>query len=118
MPEEFLKKYQENCTKTAQFFENKKQEILSLGLGIAGEAGDVASCIKKTFIHDNDQTTGIKENVGDTMWYMAMICNYFGWSLEDVLNENIEKLKKRYPGGFTKKDAGRNNTKIDWNEKR
>jgi hypothetical protein len=43
-----------------------------------------------------------------------MICNFFGWKLEDVLKENIEKLKKRYPNGFTMDDAKRN--KIDWNE--
>ena len=91
---------------------------MTWGLGISGEAGDVAGCIKKTFSHGNDQKQGIKENLGDTLWYMATICNFFGWSLEDVLNENMEKLKKRYSQGFTEKDAGRNNTRIDWNEKK
>ena len=41
----------------------------------------------------------------------------FDWELEDILKENLEKLKKRYPQGFTEKDASRNGTKIDWNEK-
>jgi NTP pyrophosphatase (non-canonical NTP hydrolase) len=86
-------------------------------MGISGEAGDVASCIKKTYFHKNDQTAGIRENLGDTMWYIAMICNYYGWNLEDVMAENISKLKKRYPNGFTFKDAQRNGTMIDWNEK-
>jgi len=44
-----------------------------------------------------------------------MICNYFDWNLDEILNENIQKLKKRYPGGFTQKDAKRKRT--DWNEK-
>ena len=117
MKNEFLKKYQQDCKKTTQIFKSKKEEIMAWGLGIAGEAGDVASCIKKTFVHNNDQKAGIKENLGDTLWYTAMICNFFGWNLEDVLNENIEKLKNRYLEGFTEKDAGRGNTKIDWNEK-
>ena len=51
------------------------------------------------------------------MWYLAMISNVFGWDLETILAENIEKLKKRYPEGFTEKDAGRGGTRIDWNEK-
>lgn len=112
-----LKEYQEACKKTAQKFDNKEREILCWGLGIAGEAGDVASCIKKTFIHKNDVTEGIRENIGDTFWYAAMICNYFNWDLEDVLKENIEKLKKRYPKGFTEKDAHRNGERTDWGEK-
>ncbi len=54
-----LKEYQELCKLTAKKFETPEKEILTWGLGIAGEAGDVASCIKKTFAHDNDQRLGI-----------------------------------------------------------
>jgi len=110
-----LKEYQKLCKSTSQKFDDKEKEILTWGLGIAGEAGDVAGCIKKTFSHKNDQREGIRENIGDTMWYMAMICNYFGWDFDEVLGENIEKLKKRYPQGFTEQHAKRNG--IDWNEK-
>jgi NTP pyrophosphatase (non-canonical NTP hydrolase) len=89
--------------------------LLTWGLGISGEAGDVASCIKKTISHKNDQTDGIKENLGDTLWYIAAICNYFGWTLDEIIIENVTKLKKRYPKGFTEKDAKRKPT--DWGEK-
>lgn len=112
-----LKEYQEFCKLTARKFDPPEHEIFTWGLGIAGEAGDVAGCIKKTFTHGNDQRQGIKENIGDVMWYSAMICNYFGWDLQEILNSNLEKLKSRYPQGFTEKDASRNNTRIDWNEK-
>ena len=112
-----LKEYQVLCKKTAVSLDDKEKEILTWGLGITGEAGDVASCIKKTIIHKNDQRLGIRENLGDMMWYTVMICNFFDWELEDILKENLEKLKKRYPQGFTEKDASRNGTKIDWNEK-
>jgi hypothetical protein len=44
-----------------------------------------------------------------------MICNYFNWDFDQVLEENIQKLKKRYPKGFTKKAAKRKG--IDWLEK-
>ena len=108
--------YQRMCKVTAKKFDNEEKEILTWGLGIAGEAGDVASCIKKTFAHDNDQRQGIRENIGDTLWYAAMICNYFNWNMEDILEENIEKLKKRYPNGFTTEHASRDGTRVDWNE--
>ena len=110
-----LKEYQDFCKATAKKFDSSDKEILTWGLGIAGEAGDVASCIKKTVSHDNDQKNGIRENLGDTLWYVAMICNFYGWDLQEVLQENLDKLKKRFPQGWTTQDAQR--SAIDWNEK-
>jgi len=112
-----LKEYQELCKKTARKFDTKEKEIFTWGLGITGEAGDVASCIKKTFVHDNDQREGIKENLGDALWYAAMICNFFNWDFNEILEKNIAKLQQRYPEGFTIKDAKREGKKIDWSEK-
>ena len=111
-----LKEYQSLCKSTAKKFNTPTEEILTWGLGIAGEAGDVASCIKKTFMHSNDKKEGIRENIGDTLWYAAMICNFFNWELQDILDENILKLKERYPSGFTLENAKRNGEMIDWNE--
>jgi NTP pyrophosphatase (non-canonical NTP hydrolase) len=111
-----LRQYQQACNMTAKKdFASPTEEIMCWGLGVSGEAGDVAGCIKKTFAHKNDQKEGIRENIGDTLWYMAMICNFFDWSLQDILSENLEKLKKRYPDGFTETDAARGNTRVDWN---
>ncbi|KKS65334.1 MAG: MazG nucleotide pyrophosphohydrolase [Parcubacteria group bacterium GW2011_GWB1_42_6] len=112
-----LKTYQKLCKQTAKKFETDEKEILIWGLGIAGEAGDVASCIKKTYAHDNDQRADIRENIGDTLWYAAMICNFFGWDMQKILDENAAKLKARYPKGFTIKNAKRGGTMVDWNKK-
>lgn len=115
---ENLNEYQNVCKTTAKKdFPTKNEEILTWGLGISGEAGDVASCIKKTISHKNNQKQGIKENIGDTLWYIAMICNFFEWDLQEILDENLEKLKKRYPQGFTIENAQRRGTMIDWNKK-
>ena len=112
-----LKEYQDFCKTTAKNdYASPNEEILTWGCGISGEAGDVASCIKKTHAHKNDQKLGTRENIGDTLWYMAMICNFYGWNMDEILQENIKKLSARFPQGFTSKDAGRNNTMIDWNE--
>lgn len=112
-----LNDYQKLCKQTAVRYKNKEKEIFTWGLGLAGEAGDIAGCIKKTHSHNNKQIQGIRENLGDTMWYMAMVCNFYGWDLEDILDENIKKLRKRYPKKhFTFKDARRGGKRIDWNE--
>lgn len=113
-----LKQYQKLVIRTAKgTYKNKNDEIANWGLGVAGEAGDLAGCIKKTIYHGNNQTSGTRENVGDTMWYLAMICNFYGWSLEEILAENLAKLRARYSKGFSKKEASRGGTRIDWNEK-
>ncbi len=109
------KEYQKLCRRTVKKFNNKEKEIFTFGLGIVGEAGDVGGCIKKTFSHGDDQKDGIKENLGDTMWYIAMICDFFGWDLEDVMQENIQKLKKRHPQGFSNENA-RSEKRKEWNE--
>lgn len=114
---EGLREYQKFCKLTAKKIDSPKEEIFTWGLGIAGEAGDVVNCIKKTFAHENDQRAGIKENIGDVLWYAAMICNFFGWDFEEVLQDNFKKLKARYPDGFTIERAKRNGTMIDWNKK-
>lgn len=88
---------------------------MTWGLGIAGEAGDVAGCVKKTYSQGDNQKAGIRENLGDTMWYIAMICNFYGWKLDDVLKENTVKLERRHPKGFSYKGC-RSDKRRDWNE--
>ncbi len=110
-----LKEYQKLCQKTAKKFRDKEKEIMTWGLGIAGEAGDVSGCIKKTYSHKDNQKQGIKENLGDVLWYIAMICNFFDWDMEEIMGENIKKLKKRHPKGFRNKNARKDKRK-DWNE--
>lgn len=111
-----IKEYQGMCKKTAKVIEDKNKEIVLWGLGIAGEAGDIASCIKKQVFHENaNMKDGIRENIGDSMWYISMICNFYGWNLDEILNENLDKLNKRYAsGGFTLNEAQRNGTMKKW----
>jgi len=107
-----LKEYQELCKRTAKKdFQTPMEEILCWGCGVSGEAGDIASCIKKTFAHKKDVKEGIKENIGNMLWYASMICNFFGWNLDEILDENIEKLKKRFPEGFDYNSVNRERVK-------
>jgi hypothetical protein len=49
--EKFLKDYQEFVKSIAKKFDDPEKELMTWGLGISGEAGDVAGCIKKTISH-------------------------------------------------------------------
>jgi NTP pyrophosphatase (non-canonical NTP hydrolase) len=75
---------------------------LTLGaLGLAGEAGEVVDAIKKWSYqgHLLDQEALLLE-LGDVLWYLALIGSVFGWELEQMVEANVAKLRKRYPEGF------------------
>lgn len=77
-------------------------DLLNGALGLPGEAGEVADMVKKYIFHGHelDLDELIKE-LGDVCWYLALTCHSIGVSLEYVMEQNIEKLKKRYPEGFS-----------------
>lgn len=43
---------------------------------------------------------GLSGEVGDILWYVVMLCESFGWNMEEIMQMNVDKLKARYPGGF------------------
>lgn len=90
--------YQNNARRTLNL--DAKLEMAALGL--MGEAGEVAEIIKKYRFHGHklDIENFIKE-LGDVLWYIAALCTMFGVPLSEVAEANIEKLKERYPEGFS-----------------
>lgn len=75
--------------------------ILNGALGLTGEAGEVSDMLKKWIFHEKElDVEHLKKELGDVMWYMAMLCDSFGFDLDEILQMNIDKLKKRYPSGF------------------
>lgn len=75
--------------------------ILNGVLGLTGEAGEFADVIKKWIFHEKvlDAEHAQKE-LGDVLWYVAMICESFGWDMGEIMWMNIDKLRARYPEGF------------------
>lgn len=76
--------------------------VVESALGLCGESGEVADIIKKAEFHGHelDEKDVIKE-LGDVMWYVALMCTALGIPMSEVITKNIEKLKKRYPDGFS-----------------
>ena len=78
--------------------------VLNGVLGLTGESGEFADIIKKWIFHQKElDIDHAKKELGDVMWYVAMICESFDWSLDEVMGMNIDKLIARYPigEGFT-----------------
>lgn len=72
-----------------------------LGMGLAGEAGEVVDYLKKVCFHGHElDKERLKEELGDACWYVAMLASEAGLNFEAVLEGNIRKLEERYPNGF------------------
>lgn len=82
--------------------EGKKWHRLTNGLmGLNGESGEAIDLLKKTLFqkHEFDREHMAKE-LGDVAWYLAVSADAIGYSLEEILQMNVEKLRARYPDGF------------------
>jgi NTP pyrophosphatase (non-canonical NTP hydrolase) len=93
--------YQRLSLRTAG--ENKGLWLDNAIMGLCGEVGECADLVKKHHFqgHILDQEKLIDE-LGDVLWYCALLASALEISLESVMQRNIDKLKKRYPDGFDK----------------
>lgn len=101
-----LNEYQRQSMRTAGDATDPAWELSGYGLGIAGEAGEVADLIKKVNHHGHPITSEtlerLKKELGDVLWYVQAIAFRSGYSLEEVAQTNLDKLKARYPEGFSR----------------
>ena len=84
----------------------KKEILVNSVMGLNGEAGEAIDIVKKHLFHGHELNKEelIKE-LGDVAWYLAEAAYALDIDLETILKLNIEKLKKRYPEGFSTKDS-------------
>ena len=93
-------KYQELAMRTRNS-PTKTKALITGTLGLTGEAGEVADHIKKWYDQGHElQADKIIDELGDVCRYVALTATALGVSLSQVLEQNIEKLQKRFPNGF------------------
>jgi NTP pyrophosphatase (non-canonical NTP hydrolase) len=77
--------------------------LLTACLGLAAESGEFIEIPKKIFFQGkaltDDNVFHMKRELGDIMWYWINACRALRLDPNDVVAENVEKLKARYPGG-------------------
>ena len=75
--------------------------VFNACLGLSGEVGEALDMLKKAFFHEAElDMVHLEKELGDICWYLAMMCDSFGFNLDEIMSMNIEKLKARYPEGF------------------
>lgn len=85
-------------------------EVLNAALGLSGEVGELNDMVKKYIFHKTPMDEAhFKKEIGDVLWYIAMMCHACGYDLDDIMQINIDKLRARYPEGF---DTERANNRV------
>lgn len=96
-----VNEYQKEAMTTLNPEFSKRDALINSVMGLCGESGEAIDIVKKWMAqgHELDREHLIRE-LGDIAWYLAEAATALDVSLEDVLQANIDKLKKRYPAGF------------------
>lgn len=99
-----LNEYQQQALTTALFSGDAVRDLCHWALGVAGEAGEVADKVKKVLrdadaVLSPEDKTEIAKELGDVLWYIAVMAQELGVSLEDVGDQNITKLRSRQARG-------------------
>jgi NTP pyrophosphatase (non-canonical NTP hydrolase) len=97
-----LSEYQRESRRTAEY--PREAWLVYPGLGLAGEAGEVAEHIKKAVRDDGGEVTSerraaMSKELGDVLWYVAQIASELGLDLDDIAGENLDKLRSRQRRG-------------------
>ena len=101
-----INEYQNKCLRTFNQSNNIEKNVIQCILGLNGEVGEITDIVKKKlFQGHNISYKQHVEEIGDVMWYIANLCNSLEIDLSAVLEQNIKKLEKRYPNGFSKEDS-------------
>ncbi len=105
-----IKEYQKKALTTA--FHPEKYKIIYPALGLGNESGEVMGKIKKWLRGDDggeimgdERKEALKGELGDVLWYLAVLAHDLGLSLEDIAKANLDKLQSRKERDMLKGDG-------------
>ena len=110
---EFVNAVTSDPSKDADAFEYRIQELrgegfethrlLTAAVGMSAEAGEFTEIVKKIILqgkpYNEDNVFHMKRELGDICWYIAQACMALDTTFDEIIEMNVDKLKKRYPGG-------------------
>ncbi|MEA3350528.1 MAG: nucleoside triphosphate pyrophosphohydrolase family protein [Chloroflexota bacterium] len=97
-----LNEYQSLAARTSGAGGNGERRLIISALGLTGEAGEFANMVKKLTAHGHEIDNEIlAEELGDVLWYLAEAATAIGIPLGEIAQQNVDKLRQRYPEGFS-----------------
>lgn len=101
-----INEYQRLAMTTLNPALDKRDVLINSVMGLCGESGEAIDVVKKWLAqgHELDRAHLAKE-LGDVAWYLAEAATALDIPLEDILRANLDKLKARYPDGFSTRNS-------------
>ena len=97
-----MSEYQRLAMRTCSIPYNEKKEMLRHAIfGLASEAGEVAGILQKEYQGHAVDLVHMRKELGDCLWMIAEACTAIGTDMSIVAQMNIDKLKARFPDGFS-----------------
>ena len=111
--QEFVKEITSPASNNTDAFIGRTQDLADQGLnvpllltgaiGLASEGGEFAEIVKKIVFqgkpYTEDNRWHMKRELGDIAWYWVNACRALGYDPNEIIVENVKKLKNRYPSG-------------------
>lgn len=80
--------------------------LMHAAAGIAGEAGEILDAVKKHWVYGQPlDRENLIEEIGDTLFYLQALASLIDSTFGEAVAHNVEKLRKRYPNGYSDKAA-------------
>lgn len=96
-----MNEYQRLAARTINPKLHSTQKMYHALHGMASEIGEIHGLFQKDYQGHEIDPQHLKKELGDLLWMAAELCTAMDWTLEDVAQMNIDKLKERYPEGFS-----------------
>lgn len=101
-----LKEYQILSTRTLNYKLSSDEQLKNCLLGMSGEVGEILDIFKKYYYQGHDiNMNDVTEELGDLMFYIVNLATLLNLDMEKVILNNIYKLKKRFPNGFSTNES-------------
>ena len=105
-----FKEYSKNVMRTVNILNTPIMNQLHMVLGMTTESAELADSFKKYIAYNKDiDWVNVQEELGDLIFYISAFCTMNGFNLEKIMEQNIEKLKTRYPEKYSDDKANNRN---------
>lgn len=109
-----IDEYIELANLTRSELNDKDLNNIHMALGVVTESGELADVFKKHLAYNKDiDWINVQEEIGDLLWYIAGFCKINEFDLEKIMENNIQKLKARYPNKFDAWNAINRNLDVE-----
>ena len=98
--------YRQDVFRTVRAETPERERLLLATLGLCGESGEVAENIKKALFQGHAmEVSALRDELGDVLWYFVFLCDTLGLTVEEVMEANVAKRRRRYPDGFSSEQS-------------